>query len=204
MRQRGELATPCWSPYHPRMARPMFDPPLSIDDLYSMPDDGLKHELQAGVLVSEPLPGFRHGRVAARVAELLATHVRRHRLGVVIGNDSGFILSRAPDTVRGPDVSFVSRARFERVGDVTRAFPGAPDLAVEVLSPSNTPAGVRAKVADYLAAGTHCVWVIDTEAETVTTYRSLLFPCTLAAEDTLEGEDVVPGFRASVAELFEI
>lgn len=177
---------------------------MTIDDLDALPDDGRKYELQAGVLVSEPLPGMRHGRVACRVAEILGAHVRQHRLGVVITNDSGFILSRSPDTVRGPDVSFISRERFEAVGDLVTAFPGAPDLAVEVLSPSNTQAGIHAKVADYLAAGTRCVWVVDTEAETVAVYRSLLSPVTLAAKDILDGEDVVPGFQTTVAQLFEV
>ena len=186
------------------MNRPTHQRLMSVDDLYAMPEDGLRHELQAGLLVSEPLPGTRHGRVAARVAELLGAHARRHRLGVVISNDSGFILSRSPDTVRGPDVSFVSRERFESVGDRSTAFPGPPDLAVEVLSPSNTPAGIHAKVADYLAAGTRCVWVLDTGTETVVVYRSLLSPRTSTATDTLEGGDVVPGFRANVTELFEI
>lgn len=93
----------------------------------------------------------------------------------MITNDSGFVLSRAPDTVRGPDVSFVSRERLAIVTDPAKAFPGAPDLAVEVRSPSNTLASIRAKVADYLAAG-----------------------------DALEGQDLVPGFVASVAQLFEV
>ncbi len=185
------------------MARPQHERLTSVDDLYGMPEDGLKYELQGGQLVSEPLPGMRHGQVAARIAQLLGTHVQRHRLGVVISNDSGFILSRSPDTVRGPDVSFVSRERFERIEDPSKAFPGAPDLAVEVLSPSNTPASLHAKVADYLAAGTRRVWVVDTETETVVVYGALLAPRTLATDDALEGEDIVPGFRAIVAELFE-
>lgn len=186
------------------MAQPMHHCPMSVDDLYSMPDDDQKHELQAGVLVTEPPPGFRHGRVAARVVELLGPHVRQHRLGAVISNDSGFILSRSPDTVRGPDVAFVSRERVEGVTDLLRAFPGAPDLAVEVLSPSNTAASIHAKVADYLAAGTRCVWVVDAETETVRAYRSLLGPRTFEGDDVLEVEDVLPGFRTTVAELFEV
>ena len=186
------------------MVRRLQEPLLTEEDLYAMPDDGWKYELQAGLLLSEPLPGTRHGRVAARIVELLVTHVRRHGLGVVIGNDSGFVLARSPDTVRGPDVCFVSRERFEKIGDTIRAFPGAPDLAVEVLSPSNTPAAIHAKVADYLAAGTRLVWVVDTEKETVAVYRTLLAPRLLSEADALEGEDVIPGFRASVAELFEI
>jgi len=186
------------------MARHLRSRPVTIDDLYAMPEDEWKHELQGGVLISEPLPGHRHGRVAFRVAELIGTHVRKHRLGVVATNDSGFILSRSPDTLRGPDVSFVSRERFERAGDLVTAFPGAPDLAIEVLSPSNTPAGLHAKVADYLAAGTHEVWVVDPESETVVAYRTLLSPRTLRPGDILEAEEVVPGFRVDVAELFEV
>jgi Uma2 family endonuclease len=122
---------------------------------------------------------------------------------VVLGNDAGFILARSPDTVRGPDVSFVSRVRYDTANEVG-AFPGAPDLAVEVWSPSNTPAAIHAKVGDYLAAGTRCVWVLDPDTGTVAVYRSLLCPRTFGGSDFLDGEDVVPGFRVGVAEIFEI
>lgn len=186
------------------MPRQIHSRSLTIDDLYAMPEDEWKHELQGGVLISEPLPGHRHGRVASRVAELLGTHVRKNRLGVVATNDSGFILSRSPDTLRGPDVSFVSRERFESAGDLVTAFPGAPDLAIEILSPSNTPASLHAKVADYLAAGTRDVWVVDPDSETVVAYRTLLSPRTLRPGDILDAEEVVPGFRVDVAELFEV
>ena len=175
---------------------------MTVEDFYALPDDEVKLELQAGVLISEPLPGFRHGRVAAAIAELLGAHVRRLRLGVVVSNDSGFLLARTPDTVRGPDVAFVSRDRVKT--DDPRAFPGAPDLAVEVLSPSNTPASMHAKVADYLAAGARRVWVVDVETHTVIVYASLLAPRYLGPKDFLDGEDVVSGFRLAVAELFEI
>jgi len=186
------------------MARPVAVHWLTVEDLYAMADDDLKYELQAGLLVSEPLPGSRHGRVAANVAGLLREHARRRALGVVYGNDTGFVLARCPDTVRGPDVAFVSRQRFAATGDPVGAFPGAPDLAVEVLSPSNTPASVHAKVADYLAAGTRLVWIVDPERERVTVYRSLLSPRVLSHDQELDGEDVVPDFRVAVADLFEI
>ena len=142
------------------MTLPLRDRNLSVEDLYVMPDDGFKYELEAGMLIAEPLPGSRHGRVMAAIAEFLRTHVRQHRLGVVFAGDSGFILARKPDTVRGPDVAFVSRERFDASDDTVRAFAGAPDLAVEVLSPSNTRTALHAKVADYLAAGTRRVWEI--------------------------------------------
>ena len=186
------------------MSLPLRDREMTVEDLYVMPDDGFNYELQAGLLVSEPLPGGRHGRVVAAVAEILRAHVRKHRLGVVFAGDSGFVLARKPDTVRGPDVAFVSRERFERSDDVVKAFAGAPDLAVEVLSPSNTPAAMHAKVADYLAAGTRRVWVVDPEARTVTVSTSLLWPHRLGEAEMLDGDDVVPGFRVRVGEIFEL
>lgn len=147
---------------------------------------------------------MRHGRVAAEIASRLRSFVRRRRLGVVFGNDTGFVLSRSPDTARGPDVAFVTTERFRAVGDRTDPFPGAPDLAVEVRSPSNTHEGVHAKVADDLAAGAVLVWVVDTETESVAVHRSLLCPRVLSREETLDGEDVLPGFRVKVARIFEV
>lgn len=186
------------------MSLPLRNREMTVEDLYVMPDDGFSYELQAGMLVSEPAPGFRHGRIMVAIAAVLQAHVRQHRLGVVLAGDSGFILARKPDTIRGPDVAFVSRESFERSGDTVKAFVGAPDLAVEVLSPSNTPAALHAKVADYLAAGTRRVWVVDPEARTVTVYASLLGPHKLGEDEMLDGDDVVPGFRVRVGEFFEL
>jgi Uma2 family endonuclease len=177
---------------------------LTVEDLYTLPDDGLRHELVAGTLISEPNPGARHGRVMIRVASLLSGHARARNLGVVLGGDAGFVLARSPDTMRGPDVSFVSRERFEKVGDVETAFPGPPDLAVEILSPHDRPGEVRAKVADYLTAGTKLVWVVDPSMGSVTVYRSLFAPRALSGEDRLEADELLPGFTCSVAEIFEI
>ncbi len=176
---------------------------MTAEDLDRLPDDGFRYELQSGLLVSEPLPGFRHGRVAANAAFLLRVHVERHGLDLLVVAESGFILSRSPDTVRGPDVAVVTRRRADRASDPRRSFPGAPDLAVEVVSPSNSSAELHARVADYLASGARLVWVVDPEEETVTVYRDLLAPRTLLTSDSLTGEDVVPDFRVEVAELFE-
>ena len=186
------------------MPLPLRHREMTVEDLYVMPDDGYKHELQAGILVSEPLPGYRHGRILAMVAERLSAHVRQRRLGVVLAGDSGFILAHSPDTVRGPDVAFVSRERHERSGDTVRAFAGAPDLAVEVLSPSNTPAAMHAKVADYLAAGTRRVWVVDPETQTLSVYASLLSPLVRGEDDMLDGEEVIPGFTVRVGEILDV
>jgi Uma2 family endonuclease len=177
---------------------------VNIEELARLPDGEEILELRAGLLVAEPLPGFRHGRIAAAMAELLRAHVREHRLGVVLGNDTAFLLSRSPDTVRGPDVAFVAKERFERVGDVVGAFPGAPDLAVEVVSPAGAASDLRAKVEDYFAAGTRLVWLVDPADGTVTVHRAPSTPRVLSANDILDGQDVVPGFAIRVSEIFEI
>lgn len=176
---------------------------MRVESLYAMPDDGRKYELQAGMVVSEPLPGFRHGRVMFVVAKILDAHVGPRDLGVVIVGDAGFVLARAPDTVRGPDVAFVAKGRATDQLDKAHAFEGAPDLAVEVLSPGNAHAEMHAKIGDYFAGGTRLVWVVDPESRTVTVYESLLSPRVLAQSDVIDGGDVVPGFSARVGDLFE-
>jgi Uma2 family endonuclease len=186
------------------MGLPIPERPVALEELYRLPDDGRRYELSAGRLLSEPLPGARHGIVTATIVALLSEFVRSRGLGVVLTADAGFILARSPDTMRGPDVAFVSRARFEEVGPVPEAFPGPPNLAVEVLSPSDRPARVHSKVAEYLAAGTRLVWVVDPAAERVAVYRSLLSPQLLGASDELDGFDVLPGFRLAVARFFQI
>jgi Uma2 family endonuclease len=186
------------------MSAPNHSRVLTVEDLYARPEDGFRYELQAGLLLAEPLPGFRHGRVMAAMAALLREHVHKLQLGIVVAGDAGFILWRKPDTVRGPDVAFVSRARIDERDDGIRAFAGAPDLAIEIVSPSNSSAEVRSKVADYLAAGARCVWVVDIEARSVTTYEALLSPRLLREADVLDAGDVVPGFSVRVGEIFEI
>ena len=177
--------------------------PLTLEEYLALPDADERYELVAGFIVAEPRPLPRHGWVAVRIASLLERHVRAARLGAVSA-ESGFLLGRSPDTLRGPDVAFVSRERLAAYCASMRGyFPGPPDLAVEVLSPSDRWGELRGKVADYLAAGTRMVWVVDPERRQVTTYRALLAPRILREDDVLEGEAVVPGFSVAVAELFD-
>ena len=197
------MATGVAPPYNPIMPSEAQPRTLAVEDLYRMPDDGFHHELVNGLLVSEPLPGSRHGRVAATIAEKLGSHVRKQRLGVVLTCDTGFVLHRSPDTVRGPDVAFVERSRYDALEDESQAFPGAPDLAIEVRSPHDRLADIHAKVADYLAAGTTLVWVVDPEAGTVRAYRTLFEPVVLRSDDCLEFEELLPGLRLRVAELLD-
>jgi Uma2 family endonuclease len=175
---------------------------LTEDDLAALPDDGFRHELQAGLLVAEPRPFLLHAQVQARVIQVLDAFVRPRALGQVLG-DGGFLLARDPDTVRGPDVAFVTAERWRGIQDKSRFFPGAPDLAVEILSPSNRAGEMHAKVADYLAAGARLVWTVDPKRRSIVVHRTLLAPTRLGAGDVLEGGDVVPGFAIAVETVFE-
>jgi Uma2 family endonuclease len=175
---------------------------LTVEDYLRIPDDGRRHELQAGLLIAEPQPFARHGQIQARLAHLLLEFVDAHDLGVVL-TETGFLLSREPDTVRGPDVSFVRSERFN-ADEAARGYArGAPDLAIEILSPSNRPGDIHAKVADYLAGGATLVWIIDPVRQTATTYRSLLAPRHVGADGILDGEDVLPGFSVSIASILD-
>lgn len=177
------------------------EPFLTARDLASLHDNERRHELEAGRLLSEPLPAHRRDRVRRRLERILEDHVAATDLGEVFG-EAGYVLARDPDTVRGPDVSFVARRRLVDFDD-SRFFEGAPDLAVEIVSPSNRPAEIRAKVADYLAAGCRLVWVVDPGRRIVTAYRELLAPKTVGENASIDGEDVLPGLTIPVASLLE-
>ena len=123
---------------------------------------------------------------------------------MVYTGDTGFVLARQPDTVRGPDVAFVSARREREIQDAHPFVPGAPDLAIEVLSPNDRTREVLGKVSDCLAAGSRVVWVVNPAREEVQVFRSPFAPRVLAGHDVLDGEDVLPGFSVSVAEIFEL
>ena len=123
-------------------------------------------------------------------------------MGVVYAAETGFKLASNPDVVRAPDVAFIRRDRVEEVGDVEGYWPGAPDPAVEVISPSDTYAEVQEKVFDWLEAGTKMVILVMPRKRAVTVYRSLTDIVMLTEHDLLDGGDVVPGWKLSVRELF--
>lgn len=174
---------------------------LTVEDLpWLEPEEG-RSELVAGTLVREPPPGEGHGGIAAQVATLLLPFVRERGLGWVFV-ETGYVLARDPDTVRGPDVSFVSARRLATAARRGPYLVGAPDLAVEVVSPDDTWQKVGAKVAEYLAAGAQAVWVIDPRHQTVTTHLRGRRPMTLGREEMLHGEPYLPGLSLAVADLF--
>jgi len=173
---------------------------MTETDLMNVEDDTCRHELVAGMIVAEPFPTARHDRTFRRLLHVLSDFVEANGLGEVFG-ETGYVLARNPDTIRGPDLSFVSRERLASFDD-GRFFSGAPDLAIEILSPSNRPGELHGKVGDYLAAGARLVWVIDPARTTVTTYRTLLAPRRLGPGDTLDGDDVLPGLAIPIESLF--
>lgn len=159
------------------------------------------YELVRGVpRVCEP-PGGLHGRLAVKIAARLLDYVERLRLGTVLV-EAGYVLRRGPDTVRGPDVSFVSLARLPPDRIPESFIPGGPDLAVEILSPASRWSEVEEKVVDYLAGGARLVWLVEPQERRVIVRYPDRPSRTLAASDVLEGEDVVPGFALALADLF--
>lgn len=163
------------------------------------PADGSKEELVRGEIETMPPTKGRHGFVQVRFARIIGNFVDEHRLGWVV-TESGVILDRDPDTVRGPDVSYYSLARHPQPPGDYFAIP--PDLAVEVLSPDDRPGRVRDKIAQYVAAGVVLVWLADPEARTVTVYTGTLPGTKLGEADTIDGGTVLPGFTARVADFF--
>src|SRR5919197_537753 len=145
---------------------------ITAEEFFRMPQppDGSQQELVRGVIVTMPPPGGRHGVCCLKIGRRIGNFVEEKGLGTAACNDAGFISERDPDTVRGPDVSFWSR---ERLPEVPEGYiPIAPDLIVEVVSPSDHFSRVQTKVREYLQRGVRMIWVVDPEDRGVTVYRS--------------------------------
>ena len=175
---------------------------VTVDELLHMPDDGFRYELVQGELRQMNPAGNVHGRVTMSVAWRLAQYVDENRLGTVYAAETGFRLSTDPDTVRAPDVAFVSQARVEAVGEVEGFWPEAPDLAIEVVSPGDSYTDVEEKVFAWLEAGTKMVVVINPRQRSATVFESPSDITVLAEADVLDGGNVVPGFELAVREIF--
>lgn len=174
----------------------------TAEDLLNAPDDGFRYELVKGELIRMPPAGNLHGKRAMSLGWRLAQHVEANDLGVVYAAETGFLLATDPDTVRGADIAFVSKRRIEEVGEFEGYWPGAPDLAVEVISPGDTYTEVEEKVREYLDAGVKAVWVVNPRRKTVTVHLSLTEITILTEQDVLDGGAVVPGFRCRVGDIF--
>jgi Uma2 family endonuclease len=164
------------------------------------PDERWISELVRGVVVREPRPKDPHGHVQVLVAYALQSWART--VGARVTTESGYILSEDPPILRGPDVAVVLRPR-PSAGQPGGWVRGAPDVAVEVLSPSDTWSAIQEKTLDYLSAGASRVWIVDPTARTVTVQRPDGSARTLRDHETLDGEDVLVGFSVPVSELFD-
>ena len=173
--------------------------PMTADALLRWSAPGMTAELIRGILVVREPPGAEHGLLADRFSYRLRQFVEAHDLGEVFAQDTGFKIGREPDTVRAPDVAFVSRSRLREIP--TGYLEVAPDLIVEIVSPGDRPGEILEKVGQWLAAGSRLVWVLDRPREPLRVYRADGSVSLLGPDDVLDGEDVLPGFALPLSDL---
>jgi Uma2 family endonuclease len=171
---------------------------ITDDELLRLPKDG-KYELVDGEIVMSPA-GYRHGKIALRLIRKLEEYARPRGLGELTESSTGFRLPSG--NLRCPDVAFVTVSRAP-TGEPEGFFEGAPDLAVEVLSPGDDMRRLLDKVGEYLSAGARIVWVIDPRQRSAAVYRSLTNVRRVAESDLLEGEDILPGFACTLASVLD-
>lgn len=182
---------------------------MTAEELLALGSSAKRTELIAGRLMVREPAGLRHGDITARISTALRVHLERerltngalHRRGRVLTSDPGFTIARNPDTVRAPDVAYISHERW------SEPFPVgfgefAPDLVVEVCSPSDRPGAMLQKVADWLDAGTEMVWLVDPRHESVYVYASDGASAVCGIDDVLMHEPLLPGFALPLREVF--
>jgi len=176
---------------------------FTAEQLLALPTGmGKRYELVAGELRVMSPSGWRHGQVVDNVQFLLGSFIRQKRLGRGFGAETGFLLKKNPDTVRAPDFAFINKDHLPATAPQEAYWPGAPDLAVEVLSPGDTTGEVDEKIEEWMTAGCAAVWVIDPKLQTVTIYQSSTDVKVRTAGEQLAGDPVVPGFTCQVDEIF--
>ncbi|HEY3935980.1 MAG TPA: Uma2 family endonuclease [Bryobacteraceae bacterium] len=176
--------------------------PWTIEDFARLPADGARHELNAGELITLPPVKSLHSRIARSIFIAIQAILDRHGLYEAF-TEAGYVLSRNPLTIRQPDISVLSRERI-RATAADSYFEGAPDLAVEIVSPSDSAEDLEIKVNQYLQGGAKQVWVAYPKTRKIHVFSSGTAPIILDQDQTLEGGDLLPGFSAKVADLFAI
>jgi Uma2 family endonuclease len=174
---------------------------MSVEDFDRLEEpDELSYELDEGELVVMTKPRPLHNRIALRLTAKILNYLETHPVGEVFNDDNLYILG--PNTKRAPDISFLRAERASKI-DPNADIPGAPDLAVEVLSPNDTATAMRRKVRQYLAAGAQCVWVVYPETREVEVWREAARPqIVLQDTDLLEAPDLLPGFSLRIGAIF--
>jgi Uma2 family endonuclease len=175
---------------------------ITAEELLLLPDNGTRRELVRGEVREMAPAGDEHGEIAMTIGSELRQHVKTNRLGRVYAAETGFIISRNPDTVRAPDAAFVRQEVIAATGRLRGFRSGAPDLAIEVISPGDSYTEVQEKVMEWLDAGCRMVVTIDPRRRILTVYRSRHDIEILTEEDTLSGGDVVEGWQLPLSELF--
>jgi Uma2 family endonuclease len=174
----------------------------TAEDLLALAGDENQYEIVRGELTMMTPASARHGKLAMRLGRTIGNFVDDHTLGEVYAAETGFQLEAEPLTIRAPDVAFVRRERIPPEGEPEGFWAIAPDLVVEIVSPSETAQEVHEKVADYLRAGTRLLWLVYPASQAVMEYRPPMEARQLTVEDDLDGDEVVPGFRYPLKQLF--
>lgn len=172
---------------------------MTADDLFLMPEDDARYELIRGELIKMPPPDRIHGRRLLRVGSFFLSYA--DEVGGEATAEAGFRLEVEPDTVLGPDITYTNSARVP-LDDARGYVSYAPDVAVEIDSPSNRPGERLARVEIYHGAGTRLVLFVNDEKRTVTAHYADGRVIVLTINDVLDGEDIMPGFRLPIADLF--
>ena len=180
---------------------PTTAPPVTLEEFAALPEYP-RYELVKGVLVEQMGASDEHEETVALVIWRLSNHVYPNRLGKVYGSNRAFVtVPESPASSRMPDVSFLSAERATQPDLFGMLYDGSPDLAVEIISPSNTVPEILRKIAEYLASGSKAVWVISYTARTLTIHTSDAPPQALTDADAVSGGDYLPGFVCPVADL---
>lgn len=178
---------------------------VTAEELWEMPEvPGKRFELIDGEVVEVSPASARHGLIAGAVHDALKHHVRQRDLGLVMGDNVGYVLRRDPDQVRAPDVSFLAWDSAPEGDDLDRFVQGPPTLAVEVVSPNDRANDIRERVQDYIEAGTQQVWVLWPQRSSASVYSLAADTRELGPDAVLDGGDVLPGLTVRVGDLFEV
>ncbi|MFN8373108.1 MAG: Uma2 family endonuclease [Anaerolineae bacterium] len=175
----------------------------TADELWEMAGDGKRRELVRGEIIELMPTGDEHTILGIEVARLLGNHVAAiGRPGYVTGESGGYKLEQNPDTVRAPDVGYISKERAAKL--TGKYFRSAPEFAVEIMSPNDTADEIQAKVLQYFATGARLVWVIYPRTRTVVVHTSSDESHTYNITGILDGGDVLPGFKLAVRDIFAV
>ncbi|MDB5389847.1 MAG: hypothetical protein JWM11_5493 [Planctomycetaceae bacterium] len=176
-------------------------PTMTVEELVRFPDDGYRREIRKGELTTMPPPGLVHGLIIARIAGKLFSYVEECNLGLVVSGDTGFLLAENTDTLLAPDVAYISKARESRLIMRRGYFLGAPDLVVEVISPSDRIQNVHDKVDEFIQFGALEGWVVNPRTRTITIHTATQEPIILTDSMELADRKLLPKFACSVADL---